>query len=68
MKVKHKAWTLLCLLLLSAQSIAHPGHDHEHWSSDLLHGLFYGAAALAFAAVSWGAWTKWKKNDKERSK
>ncbi|WP_191601955.1 hypothetical protein [Marinomonas algicola] len=28
---------IICLSLVSQLGMAHPGHDHSHWSSDPLH-------------------------------
>ncbi|RBO84099.1 hypothetical protein [Marinomonas aquiplantarum] len=37
----------LCLALMSSMVLAHPGHDHAHWSSELIHMLTW----LAIASV-----------------
>lgn len=42
---------LLSVTLIAANAAAHPGHDHGSWASDYLHFLFYGAFALAGAAL-----------------
>lgn len=33
--------------LLSAQALAHPGHDHSDPSSVWIHAMFYGGIAVA---------------------
>lgn len=37
---------LLLLLFLGAPLWAHTGHDHGHWSADLLHYSFYFSILL----------------------
>lgn len=43
------------LLLLSGTTLAHPGHDHQHWSATLMHtalGISLSlAAAIGVAAI-----------------
>lgn len=29
----------VCVALISSTALAHPGHDHTHWSSELIHML-----------------------------
>ncbi len=36
------------IILLSSNAMAHPGHDHGHWSSSATHALL----ALAFIGVA----------------
>ena len=58
-KLKHLA-TIVSLYCLSTAAMAHPGHDHSAWHSSMIHGLVYGA--LALAAVTAVAWTLHKKS------
>ncbi|BFM51216.1 hypothetical protein [Marinomonas sp. THO17] len=37
----------VCFALISSTALAHPGHDHAHWSSELIHMLTW----LAIASV-----------------
>jgi len=40
------------LLLPASALMAHPGHDHSHWFSDINHALFYvGIASVVGAAA-----------------
>ena len=52
MKSKIKALFFSGVALLGAPAFAHPGHDHEAWTSELMHALFYGsiAAVVVLAA------------------
>ncbi|CAD5292204.1 conserved exported hypothetical protein [Alteromonas sp. 38] len=36
--------------LSSSPAFAHAGHDHGHWSSQILHGLFFLSLAAVGAA------------------
>jgi hypothetical protein len=65
--MKHNNISLtFCLLLASSSASAHVGHDHDHWSSEPIHMLFYGVIALtALAATIWTVKAKRKKNTKE---
>jgi|OM-RGC.v1.035474478 hypothetical protein len=38
---KSAKWYLVFTWLLSSSVFAHPGHDHQHWSSGIIHGIFY---------------------------
>jgi len=43
------------LIFTSSAVFAHPGHDHESWTSNFVHILFYcslaaGAVCIGFAA------------------
>lgn len=54
MKTSQKLILVGSAMLTSMSVSAHSGHDHSHWSSDLLHAMFYlslaaAAGALAFA-------------------
>ena len=42
----------LSLILFSPFLWAHPGHDHAHWTSTVLHVLFYASIAAAAAACA----------------
>ncbi len=42
--------TFLCLLFMTPVH-AHGGHDHAHWSADLLHYGFYITMAIMVAVV-----------------
>jgi len=44
----------IAITSVSAGALAHPGHDHGHWSSPALHAVFFLAlAALAAGAGLW---------------
>ncbi|TDO98670.1 hypothetical protein [Marinomonas balearica] len=34
-------WFLVFTWFISTAVFAHPGHDHQHWSSSIIHGIFY---------------------------
>ncbi len=38
------------LMAVAAVAEAHPGHEHSHWSSPLVHALFYLAIVAAAGA------------------
>lgn len=40
-------------LTVPAAALAHPGHDHSHWTSFGIHGLFLVGMAAVCAAVVW---------------
>lgn len=42
----------LLVSLFTPLAFAHPGHDHEHWSSAFLHALFYASLFAAGAACA----------------
>ncbi|GGI88330.1 hypothetical protein GCM10007978_27520 [Shewanella hanedai] len=42
---------LLLTAIISPFASAHPGHDHQHWSSSLIH-LFWILPALIAAGVA----------------
>ncbi|MEP1449286.1 MAG: hypothetical protein ABJK37_24495 [Paraglaciecola sp.] len=46
MKILHKLSYFLVSMLISGSVFAHEGHDHNHWSSDSLHLLFYTSFLL----------------------
>ena len=41
------------LLTLSTSSLAHPGHDHGHWSSSAVHTLLVAAIVAIPAIAIW---------------
>lgn len=51
-------WCLQILLVsvLSASALAHQGHDHSHWTSSILHVLFYASIAITAAGVSYACY------------
>ena len=51
------------LLLFSQSVFAHTGHDHSHWSSDLLHILFYVAIAVAAVGITYATFKRSSKTD-----
>jgi hypothetical protein len=38
---------------LAIPALAHPGHDHSHWSGPALHGAFFLALLVSAAALWW---------------
>ena len=53
MKVNLKRSALmLYAAVFSSGAFAHAGHDHEHWTSGVMHALFY--ASLVGCAVACG--------------
>lgn len=40
------------MALLSAQALAHPGHDHSDPSSVWIHAMFYGSIAVAVLGLT----------------
>lgn len=50
MSNKHKLLLFIAVLSISTSANAHPGHDHGHWMSGLLHTLFYASLIAAAAA------------------
>jgi len=45
--------SLVVLMTFSTSVLAHPGHDHGHWSSSILHSILGVAVLLVVAAVVW---------------
>ena len=41
------------LLTLSTEVLAHPSHDHSHWSSPAIHAMFAAALIVAGGAGVW---------------
>ena len=39
-------------ILVSSSVFAHPGHDHSHWSSSLVHTAILLTAAVAISLVA----------------
>jgi hypothetical protein len=52
MKILYKINSFLVSMVFTGTALAHDGHDHNHWSSDSLHMLFY---ASLVSVVSFGA-------------
>ena len=52
---------LVATLMMSAQALAHPGHDHHANESMLMHVLFYGSIVAAVATCAWFAYGYFKK-------
>ncbi|MEP0357673.1 hypothetical protein [Paraglaciecola sp.] len=55
------------LSLLSSAAFAHEGHDHNHWSSDALHILFYGSLVTLLAVVSFLGIKQLRKKESSKS-
>lgn len=36
---RKRHWVSLSALVCTGSALAHPGHDHSHWSSPAVHGL-----------------------------
>ncbi len=52
MNLKKMAFPFIAFLCLSEIAVAHPGHDHEHWSSYAVHGVYFvSLMALVVVAV-----------------
>ena len=60
--IQYVVFTLL--LSPSFYSFAHPGHEHSHWTSDLLHTVFY---VSLFALLSIGVFLLSKVMNKKRN-
>ena len=56
---------LLILSVLALPAMAHEGHDHSHWTSGLLHVLFYGSIIAAALGLSFALY---KNSDKHSQK
>ena len=54
---------IVFLLFFSQSLYAHTGHDHSHWSSDLLHILFYAAIAVAAVGIVYATVKRSSKTD-----
>ncbi len=61
--VKYVMQSLL-LTMASLPAFAHQGHDHGHWTSSMMHVLFYGSILAAVAALTFAA-TKYTKSRKQ---
>ena len=57
----------LLLLVASLPAFAHQGHDHSHWTSGMMHVLFYGSVLAAAAALAYAA-TKYTKTRNQGEK
>lgn len=55
MKKSHLAYavTAVASLGLSANVLAHAGHDHSHWTSPAMHALAYVAVIAVAGAGVW---------------
>ena len=51
----HRMCIAIMSILASASAFAHAGHDHGHWTSGVLHTVFYVALASVAAACSYSA-------------
>ncbi|MGB0663430.1 MAG: hypothetical protein ACPGMR_06550 [Pontibacterium sp.] len=69
MSVKHTLLGLVAMLssLVAPFALAHPGHDHGHWTAEPLHVLFYAAIGVAAITATFAAVKMTKRNrlDKE---
>jgi len=63
MKLKTVMPISTTLLVLPTEILAHPGHDHSHWSSPLLHSIF---AITLLAAAGLGAWTYYRYSQRQQ--
>ena len=63
----HRMCIAIMSILASASAFAHAGHDHGHWTSGVLHTVFYVALASVAAACSYSAYKyiNRKKNARE---
>lgn len=43
--------TLSLFVFLTSTALAHPGHDHSDWLSEVIHASFYISLSLAFTAI-----------------
>jgi hypothetical protein len=53
------------LLFTSGTIFAHPGHDHESWSSNFEHILFYSSSAACALCVGFAVYKLIIKNKSE---
>lgn len=51
------------LVMVSTSVLAHPGHNHEHWSSNAVHFLYFVAIAAALS-VAWKAVKSFQRTNK----
>ena len=47
LSVANSMFSMILLIMLSANAGAHPGHDHHHWMS----GLYHSMSSLALVIV-----------------
>ena len=52
MKFIYQLIFTLSLACFSLSTLAHSGHDHNHWSSPALHTLFYVSLGAALGAIA----------------
>lgn len=45
--------TGLLVLAFAGSAVAHPGHDHSHWTSPAVHAAFFIAVAAIIGAGVW---------------
>ncbi|MBU2979913.1 hypothetical protein [Alteromonas sp. C1M14] len=48
--------------MFSSVLYAHPGHDHHHWTSVILHVLFYASLTAAAAACGYAGYKAIQRN------
>ena len=53
----------LFLFFFSQPVFGHDGHDHHHWSSDVLHLLFYTAIAVAAVGIAYATFKRAAKTE-----
>lgn len=56
--------TSAALMALSTTALAHPGHDHSHWSSSAHHALFLAALVLV-AGAGYSAYRHFRQRSRE---
>ncbi|MBM6550725.1 hypothetical protein [Marinomonas ostreistagni] len=48
-----RVFTSAVALTATSAALAHPGHDHSHWSSPAVHALFFIGIAVVLGAAAW---------------
>ena len=48
--INNVIYAVASVAIASSPAFAHAGHDHNHWSSQFMHGLFYLSLAAVGAA------------------
>ena len=60
-----KSLIIVCLTLFASGALAHAGHDHQHWTSDIIHLVAIGAG-LSVAALGGYLLLRKRANKKEQ--
>lgn len=59
--------SMTAMMTFATQTIAHPGHDHSHWSSPMMHSIFGISMILVAGFAVWKIKARAKHSQKENN-